>query len=140
MLSASACQLASTIFSDKPTVPHLSVASPDSISTRTCAPCVARSQHSHLIIDELHFFELGVKLLQCLAHSIVQSIDRSVAQRGSMFDRTSNADHDGCLGNRRVILAPFFVGYPETQKIEILAVQSHGFFSISSNDASAPSN
>src|SRR3990172_1744188 len=35
ILSASACQLASMIFSETPTVPHFRSLSPDSISTRT---------------------------------------------------------------------------------------------------------
>src|SRR3989449_6435145 len=35
MLSANACQLASMMFSETPTVPHFSLWSPDSISTRT---------------------------------------------------------------------------------------------------------
>ena len=35
MLSAKACQLASMMFSETPTVPHFSLWSPDSISTRT---------------------------------------------------------------------------------------------------------
>jgi len=38
-LSIKACQLASIIFSDTPTVPHLELWSPDSISTRVLA-CV----------------------------------------------------------------------------------------------------
>jgi len=38
MLSTSACQLASITFSDTPTVPHLFLPSPDSISTARAQP------------------------------------------------------------------------------------------------------
>ncbi len=38
MLSAKACQLASIIFSETPTVDHFSLWSPDSINTRTLEP------------------------------------------------------------------------------------------------------
>ena len=74
---------------------------------------LAGRQNPHLVVEQAHLSQLGIKILQRLAQSVVQSIDRPVPFGGGMLDLASDLDLDGGLGRRFFLLMPFGIDDPE---------------------------
>src|SRR4030066_1195953 len=72
-----------------------------------------RADDPDLVVEQLHFGELGVKLLQRLPDRVVHRVHRAVPERRRMLDRPVDLDHDGRLRDGRLFFRPLLVDHPE---------------------------
>jgi hypothetical protein len=100
MLSISACQLASMMFSDTPTVPQLEPLLTESISTRTLAGAIFFVQYTNFIVRKLHPAHFRIELADRFAQRLVQGVDRTVARGGGVLFLAVDKQADGGFGPR----------------------------------------
>src|SRR4030066_1550188 len=60
-----------------------------------------RADDPHLVVEQLHFGGVGVRLLERLPDRVVHRVHRAVPERRRMLDRPVDLDHDGRLRNGR---------------------------------------
>src|SRR3990172_3945849 len=78
----------------------------------------SRADDPDLVIEQLHLGEFRVELLERLPDGVVHRVNRTVAERRRMLDRSVDLDHDGCLGNGRLRLRSLLVDHPEPLELE----------------------
>ena len=102
MLSTSASQLASMMFSLTPTVPQTSSSSRLSMTTRTRGGGAGVGvDDADLVVDQLHLGEVGRMPHQRLPQGGVEGVHRAVALAHGVLDRVADAELHRRLGDRR---------------------------------------
>src|SRR5713101_5245234 len=79
-------------------------------------------EHTDLVVDQLHRFEVRIVRHQRLPERRVERVDRPIANRSVARARAvGTLEHDHGFAERRLIFVPFVVEHAEADEVEMLA-------------------